>query len=72
MDVSRVGLFFRGEVGRNFRLGDRGGAFTSASGVVHPVHSLTRGDVALYAGEGAVGLVAVAPGHQHRGLFSRP
>ena len=44
----------------------------SASGVVPPVHVLMRGSVMLYAGVVVVQLVAVAPGHQHRGWFSRP
>ena len=41
--------------------------FASASGVVHPVHCLTSGGVALYVGGAEVGFVVVAPGHQHRG-----
>ena len=40
--VSRVGLLFRGEVGR---------IFASPTGVGHPEHFLTRRDVALYNGE---------------------
>ena len=48
VDVSRVELFFRGAVGRNF---------ASASGVGHLVQCLTRGDVAQCRGA-AVGLVA--------------
>ena len=42
MAVSRVGLLFRGEVGR---------IFASPTGVGHPEHFLTRRDVALYNGE---------------------
>ena len=40
--VSSVGLFFCGEVGRNLR---------SPAAEVHPVHCLTRRDVALYKRE---------------------
>ena len=45
--------------------------FASPTGVVHPVHCSARRDVALYRGE-PVDRSAVAPGHQHRGSFSRP
>ena len=42
MDVSSVGLFF---VARSDEI------FASPTGAVHPVHCLTRRDVAMYKGE---------------------
>ena len=57
-DLSRFGLFFRGVVDGNCRISVRRGT---------PRILLNEGRRSITCGATAVGVVAVAPGHQHRG-----
>ena len=63
LGVSRGKLFFCAEVGRDLRLADWSGA---------PRAFLDEDRRGVIQGGVAVDLAAVAPGHQHRGSFSRP
>lgn len=63
MVVPRLGLLIRGEVGRLLRLGVRRGA---------PRTLLNEDGRGATHGGAAVGFVAVAPGHWHQSLVSRP
>ena len=62
IDVYRIGLLFRGAIDQNCRISVRRGT---------PLTLLNEGRRSITYGGTAVGVVAVAPGHQHRGYVSR-